>query len=79
MKKLSLHQLVNSNFVSQSDVHTTVDRLANSIIEANNINVNHFDGNKKDMFRCIFKHIEDFYSFDIVKTKVATHILCNPK
>jgi len=77
MKKLSLHQLINSDFVSQSDVHTTIDNLAKSIIDANNINVNHFD-DKKDMFRCIFKHIEDFYRFDVVKTGIATHILCIP-
>jgi hypothetical protein len=78
MKKLSLHQLINSNLVSQSDVHTTIDNLSKTIIEANNISVNQFN-DKKDMLGSIFRFISESYTFDVVKTGIATHILCNPK
>jgi hypothetical protein len=78
MKKLSLHQLINSNSVSQSDVHTTIDNLTQTIIQANRMNVSQFNS-KEDMFGSIMRFISDYYTFDVVKTKVATHILCNPK
>lgn len=77
MKNLTLHQLINSTVVSPADLHKTLDTLSQSIIEANNLRGQF--SSEEDMLGSIMLFISENYKFEIIKAKMATHILCNPK
>ena len=79
MKKLSLHQLINSKLVQPKDVHNTIHNLSQLIIQQNNLkDTDPFNG-KRDLLGSVMLFISENYTFDIVKGTLATHILCNPK
>ena len=79
MKKLSLHQLINSKLVQPKDVHNTIHNLSQMIIQQNNLKDTILFNGKRDMLGSVMLFINDNYTFDIVKGQFATHILCNPK